>query len=165
VILGQPIGRCWRHVIRTVGSPERFGSARIRYVRRFVGVLIIAVIAVIAVGCSGGAKSGVVTGYIEPCIGTVASGSTVPPYAAGTVTALRGKAGLRKVADGYQEVLPTAVARRTRVKTNEEFRLKLAPGDYVLVAAYDEPGAGTTVLSVTVRNGGTLRRNLPDTCK
>ena len=130
--------------------------------RWIVGALISTAI---AVGCSGSAKSGLVTGYIEPCIGTVASGSTVPPYAAGTVTALRGKTHLRKVADGYQEVLPTAVARRTHVKTNEAFRLKLAPGDYVLVGAYDEPGAGTTTLSVTLRDGDTLRRNLPDSCK
>lgn len=130
--------------------------------RRIVGALITAAI---AVGCSGSAKSGVVTGYIAPCIGAVGSGSAVPPYAAGTVTALRGKTQLRKVADGYQEVLPTAVARRTHVKTNEAFRLKLAPGDYVLVGAYDQPGAGTTLLSVTVRDGETLRRNLPDSCK
>jgi hypothetical protein len=131
-------------------------------VKRIVGALITAVV---VVGCSAGTRSGVVTGYIEPCIGSVGFGSPAPPYAAGTVTALRGKTQLRKVADGYKEVLPTSVARRTHVKTNEAFRLKLKPGDYVLVGAYDEPGAGTTILSLTVRDGDTLRRNLPDSCK
>lgn len=119
----------------------------------------------VVAGCSGESKTSVVTGYIEPCVGSVARGARTPPYAAGTVTALRGKTGLRKVADGYQEVLPTSVARRVHVNENQPFQLQLPPGDYVIVGAYDDHDSGTTSLSLTLAPRTTLHRNLPDICK
>jgi hypothetical protein len=126
---------------------------------------IVCVSVLVFAGCSSTSKDSAVTGYIEPCVGARIVGASALPHAAGTVTALRGRERLRKVADGFQQVLPTSVAARVHVDENQPFRLKLAAGDYVLVGSYDDRGSGTTYLSLTLPRHTTLHRNLPNICK
>lgn len=110
--------------------------------------------------------AGFVTGFIEPCVGIgVPHGSTLP-FAAGTVTVLRGVERLRPVGPGEQQViLPTVVVARQHVNKDQAFHFVLAPGRYVVVGIYDEPGAGRTLFDVTVPPRMTLHHNLPDLCK
>jgi hypothetical protein len=112
------------------------------------------------------ARSGEVTGYLDPCIGAVLPGpGNTPAFAAGTVTALRGRQTWKRTADGYQLRLPaTAPAAREHVATNQAFALGLPAGGYTLVARYDD-GSGLNVIDVNVRAGQVVRQNFPDICK
>ncbi len=113
--------------------------------------------------------TGVVTGYIDPCQGLGIQRGPMP-YAAGTVTALHGRQTWKLVAgesnrtyQTYRLVLPTAVAARQHVSQNQKFSLDLPPGQYVLVARYDD-GGGITFLDVSVTAGRVLHRNFPNVC-
>ena len=112
------------------------------------------------------ARTGEVTGYLDPCIGAVLPGpGSTPAFAAGTVTALRGRQTWRHTADGYQLQLPaTAPAAREHVAKNQAFALDLPAGGYTLVARYDG-GSVLNVIDVTVRAGRVVRQNFPDVCK
>lgn len=114
------------------------------------------------------AHTGRVTGYIDPCEGI----DIGLPYAAGTVTALRGRQTWKLVASEsnrtyqtYRLVLPAAVAAREHVSQNQTFSFDLAPGRYVLVGRYDDGGGGATYADVTIAAGTVLHRDLPDLCK
>lgn len=115
------------------------------------------------------AHTGGVTGYIDPCQGI---GIDIGlPYAAGTVTALRGRETWKLVRSEsnrtyqtYRMVLPTAVAARQHVGENQKFSFDLPPGRYVLVGRYDR-GNFETFLDVTIAAGTVLHRDLPDLCK
>ena len=112
------------------------------------------------------ARTGEVTGYLDPCIGAVLPGPrNTPAFAAGTVTALRGRQTWEHTADGYQLRLPaTAPAAREHVAKNQAFALHLPAGGYTLVARYDG-GNVLNVINVTVRAGQVVRQNFPDICK
>jgi hypothetical protein len=113
------------------------------------------------------ARTGEVTGYLDPCIGMVLPGrQDTPAFAAGTVTALRGRQTWRRTGDGYYQLqLPaTAPTARQHVAKNQAFALNLPPGGYTLVARYDN-GNGLNVITVTVRAGQVIRQNFPDICK
>jgi hypothetical protein len=131
--------------------------------RRFVSVCVAAVV---VAGCSSSsthAKSSVVTGFIEPCIG---SARYRPPYAAGTVTALRGVERLRSIRKGEQQVvLPSDVIARQHVAENQRYRFVLPPGRYVLAATYDVSGDGRTFVDLNVPTGARMQTNLPNHCK
>jgi hypothetical protein len=129
--------------------------------RRFVAICVAAVL---AVGCSPSHdKASVITGFIEPCVGTALRR---PPYAAGTVTALRGVHRLRRIGPGEQQVvLPTDVIARQHVAKNQRYRFVLSPGRYVLTATYDESGAGRTFVDLNVPAGARMRTDLPNLCK
>jgi hypothetical protein len=106
------------------------------------------------------ARTGGVTGYIDPCEAI----STGLPYAAGTVTALRGQETWEPAGDGtYRLQLPATVAARQHVGQNQKFYFDLAPGRYVLVARYDR-GIAMTFLDVSIVAGRVLHRDLPDLC-
>ncbi len=115
------------------------------------------------------AHTGAVTGYIDPCRGLgIARGPE--PYAAGTVTALRGHQTYELVGSEsnrtyqtYRLVLPTAVAARQHVSENQRFYFDLPPGQYVLVGRYAD-GNATTLLDVSISAGRVLHENLPDFC-
>jgi len=125
-------------------------------------VLALVVLALTA-ACSSGSDSSVVTGYIEPCVGT---GPSPQPHAAGTVTALRGTEKLvRGSADELRAVLPTDVAATSHTNGKKPFKLRLSPGDYVLVGRYDAFPTTTTRLSVRVPRSTNLQRSLPNLCK
>jgi hypothetical protein len=112
------------------------------------------------------ARTGEVTGYLDPCIGAVIPGPrNTPAFAAGTVTALRGRQTWKRTAAGYQLQLPaTAPAAREHVAKNQAFALHLPAGGYTLVARYDD-GSGLNVIDATVRAGQVVRQNFPDICK
>jgi hypothetical protein len=112
--------------------------------------------------------SGIVTGFIEPCVGIPLPGSPAKPYAAGDVTALRGTEHLRSVDEGAEKaVYPTDVVDREHVGQNEAYRFVLSPGDYVLTVSYD--GGGPSRLPVgrqiAVQAGVTVQVNLGGECK
>jgi hypothetical protein len=116
-----------------------------------------------ATACSSSSKSSTVTGYIAPCGG---AGPPAEAHAAGTVTALRGTERLVRVsADQLRVVLTTAAVAKTHTTGAKPFKLRLPPGDYVLVGTYDEFPPTTTRLSVRVAPSTTLRRDLPNLCK
>jgi hypothetical protein len=103
-----------------------------------------------------------VTGYIDPCEGIPIARS---PYAAGTVTALRGRETWKPAGHGtWRPQLPAAVAARQHVGENQKFYFDLPPGRYVLVARYDR-GNATTLLDVSIAAGRVLHRDLPNLCK
>ena len=109
------------------------------------------------------ARTGGVTGYIDPCEGILIG--TGLPYAAATVTALRGRETWEPASDGtYRLQLPATVAARQHVGQNQKFHFDLAPGRYVLVARYDR-GNAMTFLDVSVVAGRVLDRNLPNLCQ
>jgi hypothetical protein len=112
------------------------------------------------------ARTGEVTGYLDPCVGAVLPGPrNTPAFAAGTVTALRGRQTWQRTGDGYRLHLPaTAPAAREHVARNQAFALNLAAGGYTLVARYDG-GNVLNVIDVTVRAGQVVRQNFPDICK
>jgi len=87
------------------------------------------------------------------------------PYAAGTVTARRGRQ--TSVADGpgtYRLRLPASVAARQHVRENQAFSFDLPSGQYVLVARYDSANI-LSFVDVTVAAGRVLHQNFPDMCK
>ncbi len=111
------------------------------------------------------AHNGAVTGYIDPCEGLPVR----LPFAAGTVTALRGSQTWKLAGDNgtyqtYRLQLPATVAARQRVGQNQKFYLDLPPGRYVLVGR-DSRGDVTTYLDVTISAGRVLHRDLPNLCK
>lgn len=112
------------------------------------------------------ARTGHVTGYLDPCIGVVLPGrQNTPAFAAGTVTALRGRQTWKHTADGYQLQPPaTAPVAREHVAKNQAFALNLPAGGYTLVARYDD-GNILNFINVTVRAGQVIRENFPDICK
>ncbi len=112
------------------------------------------------------ARTGEVTGYLDPCVGAVLPGrQNTPAFAPGTVTALRGRQTWQRTGDGYRLRLPaSAPAAREHVAKNQAFALDLPAGGYTLVARYDD-GSGLNVIDVTVRAGQVVRRNFPDICK
>ena len=107
------------------------------------------------------ARTGGVTGYIDPCEGI----DIGLPYAAGTVTALRGQETWKPDGHGTDRLqFPATVAARQHVGANHKFHFDLAPGQYVLLARYDR-GNGTSFLDVSIAAGRVLHRDLPDLCK
>lgn len=104
--------------------------------------------------------TGGVTGYIDPCEGLPAR----LPYAAGTVTALRGRTTWKPDGPGtWRLQLPVSVAARQHVTENHQFTFDLAPGQYVLVGRYDR-GNAMTFLDVSITAGQVLHRDLPNLC-
>ena len=136
--------------------------------------VVLAIVVGLALGpgrqpITGLARTGAVTGYIQPC-----NGLGVPLHtstgarlfsAAALVEALPGQQHAETAADGtYWVVLPTVVAARERVSQNEEFRLDhLAPGRYVILAKY--PGGNvSTFRDVSVAPEKVVEVDLPNTC-
>ena len=118
---------------------------------------------------TGLARTGAVTGYIQPCdalgVPLHTSAGARLFSAAALVEALPGQQISKTAADGtYWVVLPPVVAARDRVSQNQEFRLDhLAPGRYVILAEY--PGGNvSTFLNVSVAPGRVAEVDLPDTC-
>jgi hypothetical protein len=118
---------------------------------------------------TGLARTGAVTGYIQPCdgLGVPLHTSTGARLfsAAALVEALPGQQHSETAADGtYWVVLPTVVAAWERVSQNQEFRLDhLAPGRYVILAEYTG-GNASTLLDVLVAAGRVAEVDLPNTC-
>lgn len=109
------------------------------------------------------ARTGAVTGFIDPCEGIAIPGA---PFAAGTVVVLRGKQTSRETAPGvYQVVLPSAVVGREHVGKDQPFDFELAPGSYVLVATFDTGGNARGMLDVHITGGTVLQQNIPNACK
>ena len=107
------------------------------------------------------ARTGGVTGYIDPCEGI----DIGLPYAAGTVMALRGREIWKQDGHGTDQLqFPATVAARQHVGENHQFHFDLAPGEYVLLARYDR-GNGMSFLDVSIAAGRVLHRDLPDLCK
>jgi len=107
------------------------------------------------------ARVGMVAGYIDPCEGVI----TGLPYAAGTVTALRGRETWKPDGQGtYRLQLPVSVAARQHVGQNQRFQFDLTPGRYVLVARYDR-GNAMSFLDVSITAGRLLHEDLPNQCK
>jgi hypothetical protein len=124
-----------------------------------------------AVPWAAEAETGAVTGYIQPCSGTVFPADVRPAgerlfSAAALVEALPGQVHLETAADGtYRVVLPAEIAARERVAPNEAFRLdNLAPGWYVILAQYTGLAVSTHV-EVSVVPGQVVTVDLPDICK
>jgi len=119
---------------------------------------------------SGPPSTGMVTGYISPCVGRrvplfTSTGARVFSDS-GTVEALRGRQYLKPV-DRWTSrfVFPAAVAARERVAQNQKFRLSsLSPGQYVILAHYAR-GNGITWQDVSVIGGRSADVDLPDMCK
>jgi hypothetical protein len=109
------------------------------------------------------ARAGRVTGYIDACRGIAIPGA--PPYAAGTVIALRGRPTWKDNGPGtYRLQLPATAAARQHVAEGQPFSFDLSVGQYVLVVGDD----GRSVLSfvdVTVTAGRVLHQDLPNLCK
>jgi len=153
-------------------------QARRRRLRRG-GLAVVTLLLVVLVGLvlgpgrqpnAGMARTGAVTGYIQPC-----EGSWVPLYtstgarlfsAAATVEALRGREYLKPLGGGsYRIVFPAVVAARERVSQNQKFRLgRLSPGRYVILAHY-AGGNAITWLDVSVIAGRTADIYLPNVCQ
>jgi hypothetical protein len=128
---------------------------------RFAPVAL-AVLALVT-ACASKSDSTVVRGYIEPCVGV---GPSRQSHAAGTVTALRGTEKLVRVsADELRAVLPTDIVATSHTNGDKPFKLRLSPGDYVLVGRYDEFPTTTTRLSLKVPPSTTVQRDLPNLCK
>ncbi len=119
---------------------------------------------------AGAARTGTVTGYIQPCVGAL----LYPPVsstgarlfsAAATVEALSGKEYPMPLGGGiYRTVFPAAVAARERVSPNQAFRFdRLPPGRYVLLARY-AAGNVITWSDVSVIAGRTVDVDLPNMC-
>jgi hypothetical protein len=126
---------------------------------------VLAVMLVATTACSSHTRSTVVTGYIAPCTGAVRAPE---PHAAGTVTALRGTTKLVHVSpDEFREILPDQVVAKTHTDGFKPFRLRLPPGDYVLIGSYDAfPTTRTAPVAITVPpSRTTLERDLPSSCK
>ena len=118
---------------------------------------------------AGVARTGAVTGYIQPC-----QGKYVPLYtstgarvfsAAATVEALRGRESWKPLGSGsYRIVLPAVVAGYERVSQNQQFRFDhLAPGRYVILARYTG-GTASTWLDVSVAAVRVADVLLPNMC-
>lgn len=152
-------------------------QARRRRLRRAglaVDTLVLAVLVGLVLGTgrqpsAAVARTGVVTGYIQPC-----EGAPAPLYtstgarlfsAAATVEALRGQLYLKPLGGGsYRYVFPAMVAAHERVSQNQKFRFDhLSPGRYVILARYAE-GTVSTWLDVSVIAGRTADVDLPDMC-
>ena len=152
-------------------------QARRRRLRRG-GLAVVTLLLVVLVGLvlgpgrqpsAGVARTGAVTGYIQPCQGIL-----VPLYtsagarlfsAAATVEALRGREYLKPLGGGsYRMVFPAVVAARERVSQNQKFRFyHLSPGRYVIQAQYTG-GNVSTWLDVSVAAGRTADVDLPNRC-
>lgn len=110
------------------------------------------------------ARTGEVTGYLDPCVGVVLPGRP-PVFAAGTVTALRGRQTWQRSGGSDTFQLPSAApVAREHVAKNQAFALRLATGQYTLVARYDGGNDGSFI-NVTVRAGQVVRQDFPDICK
>jgi hypothetical protein len=105
--------------------------------------------------------TGGITGYIDPCEGI----NVGLPYAAGTVTALRGRETWKPDGPGtWRLQLPATVVARQRVAENHQYYFDLGPGQYVLAARYDR-GNAMSFLDVSIAAGRVLHRDLPNQCK
>jgi len=109
------------------------------------------------------ASTGTVTGYIEPCAGLGLPGAAKLPHPGGTVRALAGRISWRPIPGGSKLVLPAVAAATERISAGQKYLFRLAPGHYVIAAHYD--GGAFSFVSVSVRAGLTMNRNLPDLCK
>lgn len=112
-------------------------------------------------------EPGVMTGFLEQCVGRRRPGSPPLPYATGTVFALRGAIRVQPIPGGDQEILPTERVGRQHVDRNTPYRFVLPAGSYVIAFSYPwgpdlEPMAG---IDVTVLPGETVHMNLPNVCK
>ncbi len=156
--------------------------AHARRRRRKTGLAVVLIVAAIGGGLAGAgawsgsrpaarsspsqpapltAHTGGITGYIDPCEGT----NVGLPYAAGTVTALRGRETWKPDGPGtWRLQLPATVAARQHVAENHQYYFDLAPGQYVLVARYDR-GNAMSFLDVSIAAGRVLHRDLPNLCK
>jgi hypothetical protein len=109
------------------------------------------------------ARIGRVTGYTDACEGKGVPGT--PHHAAGTVTALRGRATWKDNGRGTRRLeLPATAAARQHVAEGQSFSLDLAVGQYVLVAPVGGSG-GLSFVDVTVTAGQVLHQDLPNLCK
>jgi hypothetical protein len=109
------------------------------------------------------ARTGEVTGYIEPCVGVGPS----PPYPGGVVEALRGPLHLRQVSAGeWKVILPTKVVATDRIRTGQPFSFDLPPGRYTLLA-HAVQGVDTfrSFQAVTIKRGARLRQDISNGCK
>ena len=147
---------------------------RLRRAGLAVGTLVLAVLVglVFSPGrqpSTAATRTGVVTGYVQPCVGRF-----VPLYtstgarlfsAAATVEALRGREYLTPLGGGsYRIVFPAVIAARERVSQNQRFRFDhLSPGKYVILAQYAESYASTS-LDVSVIAGKAADIYLPNVC-
>jgi len=105
--------------------------------------------------------SSVVTGFIEPCLG---SGKLVPnvPTAAGTVTVYR----LPNTSSTEPAPRPSDFVAREHVKEKQPYRFSLTPGNYyTLGAAFDETSVRTPpLMTFKAMPGATLHLNAGNLC-
>jgi hypothetical protein len=104
-------------------------------------------------------QSGVVTGFINPCVGIRPRGMQFP-YAEGTVIALRGVTRLEPIPGGHKEILPTARVGRQHVDNDTPYRFELPPGRYVMAWNYGRDLVPKVGMNVTIQPGKTVRLNL-----
>jgi hypothetical protein len=109
------------------------------------------------------ARSGEVTGYIEPCIGV----GPLQPDPGGAVEALRGQLRLRQLSAGdWKVILPTQVVATDRIRIGQPFSFDLPPGRYVLLAHAVQGGyAFQSFLAVTISRTARLHQDIPNGCK
>ena len=118
---------------------------------------------------SGVARTGAVTGYIQPCAGSrvfpTSSQYALPVFSAAVVEALRGREYLKPLGGGsYRIVFPAVVAGYERVSLNQRFRFDhLAPGRYVILARYTG-GNASSWLDVSVAAARVADVLLPNRC-
>jgi len=97
-------------------------------------------------------STGVVTGYIRPCVG---AGRNPVPFAAGTVHI--------STVDAPEGA---GFARDEHLGTNQRYRFALPAGRYSLRAAYAESGIPQSPpFGATVRAGQTVRLDVGTPCK
>jgi hypothetical protein len=109
-----------------------------------------------------GEPTGTVVGGIEPCVGI----SLAPVhFVSGTVVALRGSQTTVEIASGeYKPILPhTEVARQT-VRSRQEYRFALPPGNYVLHVVRSRLASDLPTMSVTIVADHIIHANMPDGC-
>ncbi|MGO9876775.1 MAG: hypothetical protein ACLPVY_23615 [Acidimicrobiia bacterium] len=110
-------------------------------------------------------RPGVVTGFIQPCVGVQQHGSPRPPYAAGNVFALRGVIHLQPVHSGEKEILPTARVGRQHVDQNTPYRFVLPAGRYVIAFNYTRSLEPINGVNIKVLPGATIHENVGGNCK
>lgn len=102
---------------------------------------------------------GAVVGGIDFCAGVFPK--VYPQFVAGTVKVYRGSLTTEPTSPSgsFRYVLPGVVVAQTKVGVNQEFRLILPPGEYVLAVP-----APWSPVGVTVRPGATSVKDIPGLC-
>jgi hypothetical protein len=134
--------------------------------RSYRSVIVLALLGLLAGSLSTPVQAKVgkslVVGGIEPCSGLPPSMvKNLPRYAAGTVVVLAGRI-TRSRRGGFS--LPRRVVARETVKVNTRYRFALFPGHYVLIARMPHANVRPFV-EITVREGMTVRADIPNMCK